>query len=163
MASYVKRFADQWAEKLADVFGSAAAADRISSTPAPHERLELARGEYETSLRRVARFVRYFTMLDRSGHTIYDLFFASNHPLGHLKMKEAMRAVGHGGEFAFRDGVGVGQTALFGEQIPRDVAALVGRSPCDCRGAGTGEYAARACHHGVAACISGCGTRQPGT
>lgn len=74
--------------------------------------LEL-RNLYQRQLKKVARFVRYFEMRDGNNKIQYYLFFASNHPLGHVKMKEAMWAVDSKGEFRFSDATNPFQQVLF--------------------------------------------------
>ncbi|MCH7493995.1 hypothetical protein IIA16_04730, partial [bacterium] len=44
---------------------------------------------------------------------IYKLFFATNHPLGHRKMKEAMWKTDDTGNFRFSDGIDPNQRVLF--------------------------------------------------
>lgn len=68
---------------------------------------------YHRQLNKAARFVRYFEMRDHDGRLVYYLFFASNNPLGHLKMKEAMWKVDPLGEFSFSDSTDPNQTLLF--------------------------------------------------
>ena len=68
---------------------------------------------YQSQLQRVAKFVRYFEMRDRNNRTQYYLFFATNHELGHLKMKEAMWRVDPNGEFRFSDATNPHQLVLF--------------------------------------------------
>ena len=71
------------------------------------------RALYQKKLNTIAKFVRYFEMRDRNDEPIYYLFFASNHRLGHVKMKEAMWRVDPDGEFRFSDATNPYQTALF--------------------------------------------------
>ncbi|MGQ0595367.1 MAG: hypothetical protein ACT4QB_22825 [Gammaproteobacteria bacterium] len=52
-------------------------------------------------------------MRDRQDRPQYYLFFATNHALGHLKMKEAMWKVDPGGEFRFSDATNPDQLVLF--------------------------------------------------
>lgn len=61
----------------------------------------------------MADYVRYFEMRDRNDRTQYCLFFASNHELGHLKMKEAMWKVDPDGDFRFSDATNPNQLVLF--------------------------------------------------
>ena len=49
----------------------------------------------------------------RINRTVYYLFFASNNPVGHLKMKEAMWKVDPMGEFSFSDSTDPNQQLLF--------------------------------------------------
>lgn len=58
---------------------------------------------YEQQLQTVAKHVRYFEMRNRKGEIIYDLFFATNHPLGFVKMKDSMWRTDPTGEFGFSD------------------------------------------------------------
>jgi len=57
---------------------------------------------------------------------IYDLFFASNNPLGHVKMKEAMWKVDRSGTYSFSDGTDPNQVVLF----RADPAAALGPMLC---------------------------------
>ncbi len=68
---------------------------------------------YQRQLQKEAKFVPYFEMRNRDNRTIYSLFFASNHRLGHLKMKEAMWKVDLMGDFRFSDATDPNQTLLF--------------------------------------------------
>lgn len=59
--------------------------------------------------------VRYIFEVEMQGMTgtlNYFLVFASKHPLGLMKMKEAMKSIAHNGAYKFAD-ADVGQTALF--------------------------------------------------
>lgn len=82
----------------------------------------------------MARFVRYFEMCDKQGRIEYCLFFATNHDLGHLKMKEAMWRVDLLGHFRFSDATNPSQTVLFtepsiGELASSITARFAGRGP----------------------------------
>ena len=59
----------------------------------------------------------YFEMRDRKDRTQYYLFFATNHRLGHIKMKEAMWSVDTDGEFRFSDATNPNQLVLFERDI----------------------------------------------
>lgn len=76
-------------------------------------RINMLRRLYQEQLQQVASFVRYFSMRDRNNQPIYDLFFASNHPLGHYKMKEAMWKVDPEGDYTFSDSTIPSQRVLF--------------------------------------------------
>jgi hypothetical protein len=52
-------------------------------------------------------------MRDERDRTIYYLFFASNHPLGHIKMKEAFWRMDPRGDFKFSDATNPNQLVLF--------------------------------------------------
>lgn len=71
---------------------------------------------YQSQLEKVARFVRFFEMLDRHGKPIYYLFFASNSRLGHVKMKEAFWRVDDQFGFRFSDADDPDQPVLFGNE-----------------------------------------------
>lgn len=88
--------------------------------PARHvDRAVQLRTLYQSQLQDVAQFVRYFEMRDRRDRPQYDLFFASNHRLGHIKMKEAMWRVDPGGTFSFSDATIPEQRVLFGADSAR--------------------------------------------
>jgi hypothetical protein len=70
---------------------------------------------YQRQLKEFAQFVRYFEMRDNANRIQYYLFFASNHRLGHLKMKQAMWKVDPNGKFNFSDATNPNQTILFQE------------------------------------------------
>jgi three-Cys-motif partner protein len=73
------------------------------------------RRAYAGSLNSCADFVRSFEMYDQSDRPKYDLFFASNNPRGHEKMKAAMWAVDPTGDFRFSDATDSHQTVLFNQ------------------------------------------------
>ena len=85
-------------------------------------RIDEVRALYQKQLRRVAKFVRYFEMRDQQDRPQYYLFFATNHELGHLKMKEAMWKVDPAGEFRFSDATDPNQLVLF-ESDPTAILA----------------------------------------
>jgi three-Cys-motif partner protein len=68
---------------------------------------------YQEKLQKHAKFVRFFEMYDDGNNLIYYLFFASNHPLGHKKMKEAFWKVDSQGGFKFSDRTDPNQPVLF--------------------------------------------------
>ncbi|MEW6363219.1 MAG: three-Cys-motif partner protein TcmP [Acidobacteriota bacterium] len=77
------------------------------------DRVKKLRELYQSKLEQVARYVRYFEMRDRQNRTQYYLFFATNHELGHLRMKEAMWKADPDGEFKFSDATNPNQLVLF--------------------------------------------------
>ncbi len=95
---------------IVDAFGTDEA---IQIAEAQGNRIERLRTLYQSRLQQVAEYVRYFEMRDRNDRTQYYLFFASNHELGHLKMKEAMWKVDPDGEFRFSDATNPNQLVLF--------------------------------------------------
>jgi three-Cys-motif partner protein len=68
---------------------------------------------YARQLRTCTRFVRSFEMRNKKDATDYFLFYATSHPLGLAKMKEAMWRVDPGGEFTFSDASDPNQAVLF--------------------------------------------------
>lgn len=101
---------DAVVQHIVDAFGTDEA---IRIAEAHGDRIERLRTLYQSRLQQVAGYVRYFEMRDRNDRTQYYLFFASNHELGHLKMKEAMWKVDPDGEFRFSDATNPNQLVLF--------------------------------------------------
>ena len=106
---------------IAETFG---AEDAIAISYQPN-RIDSLRQLYFQQLKRIAKFVRYFEMRDNDHRVVYYLFFASNNPLGHLRMKEAMWRVDPHGEFAFSDATDPSQTVLFENPHAQDLAAQI--------------------------------------
>jgi three-Cys-motif partner protein len=80
---------------------------------------------YQAQLKKVARFVRYFEMRGRDNRVVYYLFFATNDPLGHVKMKESMWKVDPIGDFSFSDATNPDQQVLFEEQPTQGLANVL--------------------------------------
>ncbi len=99
MDSTIQRFVDELSEQVNELIGNPSASDIIieSSGDRTAKAIEL----YYNSLKKTARFVRPFKMESKRRRSIYHLFFATNHPRGHEKMKEAMWAVDKSGLFRF--------------------------------------------------------------
>jgi hypothetical protein len=95
---------------IVEAFGTEEA---ISIATAPGDRVAALRELYQRQLLTAARFVRFFEMRDRNDRVQYLLFFASNHRLGHLKMKEAMWRTDPTGELRFSDATDPRQLVLF--------------------------------------------------
>ncbi|HMD53348.1 MAG TPA: three-Cys-motif partner protein TcmP, partial [Phycisphaerae bacterium] len=72
---------------------------------------------YKRRLKSVVPYVFAFAMNSREGQLNYHLVFASQHPLGLEKMKEAMKSVDQSGDYSFSDDT-VGQ-----ERLPFDFEA----------------------------------------
>lgn len=77
------------------------------------DRILAFRQLYQDKLHKYAKFVRYFEMRDHRNKIIYYLFFASNHPRGHAKMKEAFWRVDSQSGFKFSDRTHPNQPVLF--------------------------------------------------
>jgi hypothetical protein len=80
---------------------------------------------YQDKLRKHAKFVRFFEMYDDKNNLIYYLFFASNHPLGHKKMKEAFWRVDSQSGFKFSDRTDPNQPVLFELDPSEDLAKIL--------------------------------------
>lgn len=113
MKATVNRFVTVLGPHTNALIGNPQAAELIAAAP---DRLLMARQLYAQSLHAAARFVRYFEMRDEHDVPIYDLFFATNHALGHTKMKEAMGKVDAAGTYGFSDGVDPLQSVLFHDE-----------------------------------------------
>lgn len=98
-------------QHIAEIFGTTEVfgIDRKSAN-----RIDILKELYQKQLQKIATFVRFFEMRDRTGRVEYLLFFASNHRLGHIKIKEAMWAVDPQGEFRFSDATNPEQQIMFG-------------------------------------------------
>lgn len=88
-------------------------------------RAQKLRELYQKQLKNIAGFVRFFEMKNFKNRTIYYLFFATNHKLGFLKMKEAMWNVDPKGEFSFSDATNSGQMILFDTDPLSKLAEIV--------------------------------------
>ena len=102
------------------------------------DRIDFCRLLYQAELKKHAQFVRFFEMRDRGNVPLYYLFFASNHSLGHVKMKEAMWSADPDGEFSFSDRTDPYSIALFNTDCTPDVTRLIlhefhGRDRVPCR------------------------------
>ncbi len=92
------------------------------------DRLLALRQLYQEQLLRYAKFVRFFEMCDQNNQVIYFLFFASNHPLGHLKMKEAFWKIDSSSGFKFSDATNPSQLILFAIDPSEDLANFLLKS-----------------------------------
>jgi three-Cys-motif partner protein len=119
MSETIRRFDTVLPGQVDDLIGVPGAAASIAKAT---DRVAEARKLYEAQLRTAAKFVRFFAMRDQSGQTIYDLFFASNNRLGHLRMKETMWRVDATGTFSFSDGAIPAQQTLFTPTPEKDFA-----------------------------------------
>jgi len=119
MVSPINRWLDHYDEKtrghIEEIFGTTECFSIDRKAP---NRVDLLRSIYQKQLERAAGFVRFFEMRDRTNQVEYLLFFATNHRLGHIKMKEAMWAVNPEGEFRFSDATNPTQQVMFGDDQP---------------------------------------------
>lgn len=95
---------------IAELFGTPDSFDIIKQST---DRITALCKLYQEQLRREAKHVRYFEMLDYDNRVIYYLYFATNNRLGYVKMKEAMWEVDLKGEFRFSDATNPYQKVLF--------------------------------------------------
>ena len=114
MADSINRWLEHPVEKIkaniVETFGTDEATKIAEGTG---DRVIELKNVYHRQLNKAAKFVRCFEMRDYDGRLVYYLFFASNNPLGHLKMKEAMWKVDPMGAFTFSDSTNPDQTLLF--------------------------------------------------
>jgi three-Cys-motif partner protein len=119
MTSTINRFVTELPDHVNDLIGDDGAADIIA---AASDRVSTTRLLYQQALGRVASHVRFFQMQDTRNLPVYDLFFATNHPLGLAKMKEAMWGVDATGSYLFSDRTDPNQTILFTSEPGLDLA-----------------------------------------
>lgn len=114
MADSINRFLEhpdeQTKQHIVSLFGTTKALDIAECRG---DRITELRLLYQEQLEQVAKFVRYFEMKNVHDRTIYYLFFATNHPLGHKKMKEAFWKVDSSSGFCFSDATNPDQLVLF--------------------------------------------------
>ena len=114
MAGSIHRFIEhpnhEVVRHIVDAFGSPEA---LEIACGPGDRVESLRMLYQRQLQQVAGFVRYFEMRDLQDRIIYYLFFAGNHPLGHVRMKEAFWKMDPEGRFRFSDATNPNQLVMF--------------------------------------------------
>jgi three-Cys-motif partner protein len=109
-------------QHIVEAFGSE---DALRIAKGSGDRVSKLRDLYQKRLATVAKFVRYFEMRDRNDRPQYYLFFATNNPLGHRKMKEAMWKVDPHGEFRFSDATDPDQMVLFDADPTEALAAEI--------------------------------------
>lgn len=97
-------------QRIVEAFGTEEA---VQIAKGAGDRVVKLRKLYQSRLQQVVKYVRYFEMHDRQNRIQYYLFFATNNPLGHVKMKEAMWKVDPDGEFKFSDATNPNQLVLF--------------------------------------------------
>ena len=122
--STIERFVSELPGQTNELIGDPYASDIIESS---EDRIAKARELYYNSLRGVARFVRSFGMKGRNDRNIYHLFFATNHSLGHKRMKEAMWKTDESGLFSFSDATDPKQGILFSPTPQKDLAPILGK------------------------------------
>ena len=127
MIDFINRFAEHPTstdrQHIKDLLG--ASDEEMSSVTFSSDRILAFRQLYQKKLLQYARFVRFFEMCDHRNKVIYYLFFASNHPLGHAKMKEAFWKVDNQSGFKFSDRTDPNQPVLFDLDPSSDLAIQV--------------------------------------
>ncbi|MCI0449994.1 MAG: three-Cys-motif partner protein TcmP [Chlorobi bacterium] len=111
-------------ESIIELFGSKEVVDIIAKNTGD-KRYDVLRKFYQKQLLQNAKFVRYFSMKDSDNKPIYDLFFATNHPLGNVRMKEAMWNVDKEGHYRFSDATNQFQTFLFHRDTNRELFKIL--------------------------------------
>jgi len=123
MVDPINRFLDHPVPKtrqhIVDLFGTP---EVLKVANLGGDRIQNLRGLYQEQLHGCAKFVRYFEMQDARGRIIYYLFFASNHRLGHLRMKEAFWKVDPSSGFKFSDRTNPNQLILLDTDPASDLA-----------------------------------------
>mgnify|MGYP000597843610 CR=1 FL=1 len=114
MVESINRFLEhpdpQTRQHIVELFGTPLVLDLAQQ---PEDRVIALRFFYQEQLKKSAKFVRYFEMSDDRNRIIYYLFFASNHRLGHVKMKEAFWRIDPSSGFRFSDKTNPNQLILF--------------------------------------------------
>ena len=114
MVDSINRFREHPDQKIrhniVELFGTS---EVLSITMSEGKRIHNLRMLYQAQLKKCAKFVRYFEMRDGNNRPIYYLFFATNHPLGLVKMKEAFWKVDSSSGFSFSDATNPDQLVLF--------------------------------------------------
>lgn len=128
MVESINRFLDHPTSKIQqniiDLFGTDKVTD-IAQTGG--DRLHSLIALYHQQLRKYAQYVRYFEMRDDRNKIIYYLFFASNHRLGHVKMKEAFWKIDKSSGFKFSDTTNPNQLVLFDTDPSHELALTLSR------------------------------------
>lgn len=126
MADFINRFVEHpdanTRQHIIDLFGTNQALQIIADGD---NRLETLRQLYQAQLGTCAKHVRYFEMQDEQGRLIYYLFFASKHPLGFVKMKEAFWKVDPESGFHFSDKTNPAQMILLSTDPSRDLIKII--------------------------------------
>jgi hypothetical protein len=107
---------------LTDLFGSDCWRTELALQGSSLDRCKSILDLYKRRLKTIpgVRYVFAFEMRSRAAMLNYYLVFASQHPLGLKKMKEAMRSVDQTGDFSFCD-ASVGQVRMFQKDAAGEV------------------------------------------
>jgi three-Cys-motif partner protein len=114
MADSVNRFLEhpdpQITQHVVELFGTTQVLQILHGCG---DRVRNLRELYQSQLKKCASFVKYFEMRDEHNRVIYYLFFATNNPLGFVKMKEAFWKVDCSNGYSFSDATDPNQLVLF--------------------------------------------------
>lgn len=102
----------QQKQLFVDRFGTPKVHDIVNSR---NDRISQLRTLYQHQLEKCARYVRFFEMRNEDNKVIYYLFFATQHPLGLVKIKEAFWRVDPSFGYKFSDATNPDQLVLFEE------------------------------------------------
>lgn len=126
MVDFINRFVEHpditTRQHIIDLIGNNQALEVITQSG---DRVTTLRKLYQAQLEACAKYVRYFEMYDSRDRLIYCLFFATNHPLGFIKMKEAFWKVDPESGFHFSDATNPNQMILFSIDPSQDLAQLL--------------------------------------
>lgn len=129
MTGYMHRFISQkeFEGPMDQVFGVPNWRDGLALAGA--ERVDFLRRLYLAELTRTdvagrARYARLFSMLNKANQPIYDLVFATNHPLGIDRMKDALWKVDASGGERFSDATDPTQPTLLDDAGDHDADLL---------------------------------------
>lgn len=125
MMDSVNRFlehpTDKTRQHIVELFGTQDVVEVAQET----NRVMALRQFYQHQLQQHADYVRYFEMCDENGRIIYYLFFASNHRLGHIRMKEAFWKVDDQAGYRFSDRTNPQQPILFSLDPTKELAGIL--------------------------------------
>jgi three-Cys-motif partner protein len=119
MVEFINRFLEHPNDKVVAHFPTTFGTDEVLKIPEQAgDRARALLSLYKQQLRTTAKFVGQFDMHGRKDQNTYSLFFASNSPLGFLKMKEAMWSVdkAEGGRFSDFEPGAANQPRLFTQE-----------------------------------------------
>lgn len=124
MVQHINRFCDHPNKKTVAHIVEAFGTEECKAVAAA-EGIQGLRNLYQERLESIAQFVRQFELRDRQDKTLSVLYFATNHPLGHVKMKESMWKADPEGCFRFSDAANPDQQVLFEEDPTERIARLL--------------------------------------
>lgn len=109
-------------QHILDLFGTNQVFQVVTNN---NNRIDTLRKLYQTQLDSCAKYVCYFEIYDKRGRLIYYLFFASNHPLGFIRMKEAFWKADPEAGFHFSGKADANQLVLFPANPSEDLEKII--------------------------------------